>query len=105
MYIQLYVCVWKLDNGQLTVRRMSLILMYLVIKRIINQAVLQLNSVRSASSLCSQKSRKCRTNPASGEPIEMTLTTAARSPQRNDATEEDMTRILGAFTRPWEWAA
>jgi fatty-acyl-CoA synthase/long-chain acyl-CoA synthetase len=24
---------------------------------------------------------------------------------RNDATEEDMTRILGAFTRPWEWAA
>lgn len=25
--------------------------------------------------------------------------------QRNDATEEDMTRILGAFTRPWEWAA
>ena len=23
---------------------------------------------------------------------------------RNDATEDDMTRILGAFTRPWEWA-
>ena len=24
---------------------------------------------------------------------------------RNDATEDDMTRIVGTFTRPWEWAS